>query len=1185
MPKIKMNVVLILCCLTAVVLPPSAGAIVVQNSAELVSAVAEANAGGDKNILLQDGVYTLEDMLWIGADGVTVSSLSGKRGAVIIQGAGMDGPVTHVFNVAGSHFAARHLTLRRVSQHAVQLQLDVDAVLLQDLHILDIGEQMVKAPYDPDDMTSTCDNGIMENCLLEYSAGIGPQWYIGGIDVHNGRNWIVRANIFKGIRSPNDAPAEHAIHFWTGSQDTLVERNLIINCDRGIGFGLGDRGHGGGIIRNNMIYHDATEGFADVGIGLESAADAQVYNNTIYQQHSYANAIEYRFTATTGVFIANNLCNKAIARRDGASATLENNLTNAQGNWFVDSSSGDLHLSSAIAAVVDRGAAIAGLNDDFDADSRPQGAAVDIGADESIRGTASNIFNTHLYADGNRTPTRTYEEDRVIIGHQGEPTTLSFRLSLYGDAAANMPLLVQVHEWGGDFAREEDLAGYVPTQYAFVMLYFQYQPSTGNTDDWWFGTRWAGECRPWAHDAIVAIVDEVLHGTLVPDRLTGVTVDPNRVYLFGTSIGGTGAWQLGVRHPELFAAMHAHSGFARFTPPVGPFQEQFELDIVGSAGEGIVIRAADGRYQPARDYTNLGWWLTQYRNPAWETPFIAITAGTEDAVVPAASGGDLMQPVLDAQKRGFFYHRHNGGHSEDCFVQMNWLWNFRKNQSFLAFTNRSGYGIEPDETVTVGDWSGYAQGGINDLYQHGWDPSSIVDRYDHYEVQLTGTGSADVTLRRLQTFQVAPGGLYQYWLDAKDDAGAIIQADQWGLLTAPQVPGGHRLIIEPADSDGDGLPDPWEQTHFGDLARDGTGDYDQDGLTDLDEYRSGTNPTARDSDADGMADGWEVAFGLQPLVDDAHEDRDKDGFSNLKEYLFRTDPTDESSQPRAFGPDFNRNLLADFTVWRPTNGGWYANDPQANSSFTKRWGAYGDIPFSGDFDGDGRSDPGVWRPSNGCWYILLSSRGYSQTAATLRQWGKKGDVPIPGDYDGDGRTDLAVWRPSTGTWHVISIGGSPIVLAQWGANGDVPVAMDYNGDGRTDLAVWRPSSGRWYVRSTTGELIASQRWGCNGDIAVPGDYDGDGRTDFGIWRPSAGVWLIQCRKDQRTITFRYGMNGDIPLTADYDGDNRADAAVWRPATGQWFIRLAGSDFTENLLANWGAMGDWPVSGCPVSAIQ
>lgn len=410
--------------------------------------------------------------------------------------------------------------------------------------------------------------------------------------------------------------------------------------------------------------------------------------------------------------------------------------------------------------------------------------------------SAAEIFNRYVYASPTRSPADTYEEDRTIAGHQGASTTLAFRLSLYGSAGQEMPLLVQVHEWGGDFARMEDLASYIPAQYEFVMLYFQFKPSTENETNWWFGTHWGGVCHMWAHEAVMKIVREVIGGSLVNSQF-GASIDPNRVYLFGHSIGGTGVWQLGIRNPDVFAAIHAHSGFARFTPPVGPFEGQFVTDIVGGPSEGITILDSVGTAYAARDYSNLAWWLSDYHDSTFETPFINITAGTEDETVPAASGGDLMRPVLDNQKRGFYYHRHSGGHSGVAFVQMNWMWNFRRNQSFLAFTNRGGYGIEPDQTVSPWVSNGYASGGINNLYEFGWDPDTIIDQPGQYRVQLTGSGTADVTLRRLQAFKVTAGATYHYWLESKSGAGTTVTADANGLLTIPAVSGRRLLIIEP----------------------------------------------------------------------------------------------------------------------------------------------------------------------------------------------------------------------------------------------------------------------------------------------------------------------------------------------------------------------------------------------------
>ncbi len=54
-------------------------------------------------------------------------------------------------------------------------------------------------------------------------------------------------------------------------------------------------------------------------------------------------------------------------------------------------------------------------------------------------------------------------------------------------------------------------------------------------------------------------------------------------------------------------------------------------------------------------------------------------------------------------------------------------------------------------------------------------------------------------------------------------------------------------------------------------------------------------PDPADSDGDGMPDIWEAANGLDPYVDDAGDDDDGDRQSNLAEYLAGTDPQDATS--------------------------------------------------------------------------------------------------------------------------------------------------------------------------------------------------------------------------------------------------------------------------------------------------
>jgi Tol biopolymer transport system component len=51
------------------------------------------------------------------------------------------------------------------------------------------------------------------------------------------------------------------------------------------------------------------------------------------------------------------------------------------------------------------------------------------------------------------------------------------------------------------------------------------------------------------------------------------------------------------------------------------------------------------------------------------------------------------------------------------------------------------------------------------------------------------------------------------------------------------------LQLAGVDSDHDGMDDDWEMTYFSTLARNGLGDVDHDGQSDLDEFRAGTDPT------------------------------------------------------------------------------------------------------------------------------------------------------------------------------------------------------------------------------------------------------------------------------------------------------------------------------------------------------
>lgn len=73
-------------------------------------------------------------------------------------------------------------------------------------------------------------------------------------------------------------------------------------------------------------------------------------------------------------------------------------------------------------------------------------------------------------------------------------------------------------------------------------------------------------------------------------------------------------------------------------------------------------------------------------------------------------------------------------------------------------------------------------------------------------------------------------------------------------------------------------------------------DSDGDGLTDLDEFQRGTDPSNSDSDGDGIPDGWEVRFGLNPLnSSDAYGDQDGDELKDVQEAALGTSPIQSDS--------------------------------------------------------------------------------------------------------------------------------------------------------------------------------------------------------------------------------------------------------------------------------------------------
>jgi hypothetical protein len=372
---------------------PAGPVVEVDTVAELEQAVADLSDG--TTILIADGTYDLTTTLIVrGVDDVAIRGASGDRDAVVLRGKGMSnasyGDVPHVIAVFDADdVLIADVTLRDAYFHLVQIhgEDDADRTRIHNVHLVDAGEQFVKGstgggtgPY--------ADGGVVECSLFEYTDHARSD-YTNGVDVLAGADWVIRDNVFRNIRAQEGQLAGPAVLMWRNSLDTIVERNLFIECDRAIALGLSSPDsnsrdgettydHQGGVIRNNMIHR---QGPGDVGITVNYSRDVRITHNTVILNGTFPwGAIEYRFGSTTAT-ITNNLTDAPLWQRDGATADLAGNATDAVSSWFVDEQGADLHLRSAADGAIDQ-AVGATVMDDFDGNPRPDGPAADVGADE-----------------------------------------------------------------------------------------------------------------------------------------------------------------------------------------------------------------------------------------------------------------------------------------------------------------------------------------------------------------------------------------------------------------------------------------------------------------------------------------------------------------------------------------------------------------------------------------------------------------------------------------------------------------------------------------------------------------------------------------------------------------------------------------------------------------------------------
>jgi hypothetical protein len=373
----------------------------VSTEPQLQAAMSDLRTGD--TILLADGVYNLTSSLYVnGRNDVTIRGTSGSTN-VVLSGKGMNnsnyGNAPFGIWSNGANTTIAHLTLRETWDNEIIFNTGAQSPRVYCVQLIDAGSQFIKS--NPTDVNAGIgvNDGVVEYCVFEYTgtppndhgAGVG---YFNGISAHAARNWIVRGNLFKNLHNPDGTAYSWnpSVLFWRNSSNTITERNVFINVDRAVAYGLDDStpyfDHAGGVVRNNFIYlapgflGAARKASSDGSIIAWNSPGTQVDHNTALLNGNEFYAVEFRFARTTNCAARNNLTDAPLHLRDSAGAVLNGNLTSAGAGMFVNPAEGDLHLLPTATQVIDKAPHLNTVTNDFDGERRPRGGGADVGADE-----------------------------------------------------------------------------------------------------------------------------------------------------------------------------------------------------------------------------------------------------------------------------------------------------------------------------------------------------------------------------------------------------------------------------------------------------------------------------------------------------------------------------------------------------------------------------------------------------------------------------------------------------------------------------------------------------------------------------------------------------------------------------------------------------------------------------------
>jgi lysophospholipase L1-like esterase len=328
----------------------------VRSTAELVGAVAAAKPGDV--IALADGEYRLERTLQLNAPRMTLRSVSGHAGRVVIDAAGCS--TGEGIQVRADDVTLAEFTLRNARFNGIKLEPHVGGhrFTAYGCVLHNIWQRGIKCPLVPAGQPDKHPrDGRIVHCLFvndhakrfEDDETDTPQTfngnYVGGIDLKTIAGWAISDNVFLGIQG-RTREARAAVYLADQIDRTIVERNVVIDGDIGIAIGNPSRGGDwdhctGCIVRNNLVAR-----CPETGILAVYTRDCLIVHNTVLEPNSRYGRLIWAQLANHNLLCGSNLLVGKPARLEGTGNVRD--LFNVADERFaallVDPATGDLRL-------------------------------------------------------------------------------------------------------------------------------------------------------------------------------------------------------------------------------------------------------------------------------------------------------------------------------------------------------------------------------------------------------------------------------------------------------------------------------------------------------------------------------------------------------------------------------------------------------------------------------------------------------------------------------------------------------------------------------------------------------------------------------------------------------------------------------------------------------------------------